>query len=281
MVAYIIMALIAYFIGSISFSVIISKKIAGFDVREKGSGNAGSTNVLRTVGKKAALLTLICDISKGIVAVLISLLIGVIAKNSNKAILVEIAALFVVIGHTYPIFFGFKGGKGVATSLGLILIINWKIGLICLIFALSLMAITRMVSLGSISAAILFAILVIFFRDNSYIVEYNATFILFGILLAGLVIINHRTNLKRIIAGTENRLSFKKTGNNDEKKEVVIEEKVEEKTEVKEEKKDDAIEEKNDDTPTVKENEKDKQENNIDDIIISSEKGKNIINNNK
>ena len=212
MISYILMALIAYFIGSINFSVLISKKIAGFDVREKGSGNAGSTNVLRTVGKKAAALTLVCDILKGVVAVLISLLIGVIAKNSSKAILVEIAALFVVIGHTYPIFFGFKGGKGVATSLGIILIINWKIGLICLIFALSLMAITRIVSLGSISAAILFAILVVFLRDSSYIVEYDVSFILFGLLLAGLVIFNHRSNVKRIFAGTENRLSFKKSG---------------------------------------------------------------------
>ncbi len=212
MISYILMALIAYFIGSINFSVLISKKIAGFDVREKGSGNAGSTNVLRTVGKKAAALTLVCDILKGVVAVLISLLIGVIAKNSSKAILVEIAALFVVIGHTYPIFFGFKGGKGVATSLGIILIINWKIGLICLIFALSLMAITRIVSLGSISAAILFAILVVFLRDSSYIVEYDVSFVLFGLLLAGLVIFNHRSNVKRIFAGTENRLSFKKSG---------------------------------------------------------------------
>ena len=217
MISYVLMALIAYFIGSVNFSVLISKKFAGFDVREKGSGNAGSTNVLRTVGKRAAVLTLVCDILKGIVAVLISLLVGVIAKNSSKAILVEIAALFVVIGHTYPIFFGFKGGKGVATSLGIILIINWKIGLICLIFALALMAITRIVSLGSISAAILFAILVVFLRDSSYIVEYDASFILFGLLLAGLVIFNHRSNVKRIFSGTENRLSFKKAGNNETK----------------------------------------------------------------
>ena len=217
MASYILVALVSYMLGSIMFSVIFTKKIKGFDVREKGSGNAGSTNVLRTVGKRAAVLTLVCDILKGIVAVLISLLVGVIAKNSSKAILVEIAALFVVIGHTYPIFFGFKGGKGVATSLGIILIINWKIGLICLIFALALMAITRIVSLGSISAAILFAILVVFLRDSSYIVEYDASFILFGLLLAGLVIFNHRSNVKRIFSGTENRLSFKKAGNNETK----------------------------------------------------------------
>ena len=213
MVAYVIMALIAYLIGSINFSVIISKKMAGFDVREKGSGNAGSTNVLRTVGKKAAIITLICDILKGIVSICIALIISKIAKEQRASILVELAALFVVIGHTFPIFFDFKGGKGVATSLGVILVINWKIGLICLVFALILMAITRMVSLGSISAAVLFAVLTLFIRD-SYIVDYDASFILFGILLAVLVIFNHRSNLKRIISGTENKLSFSKKSEN-------------------------------------------------------------------
>ena len=211
MLIYIVIAIIAYAIGSINFSVIISRKMAGFDVREKGSGNAGSTNVLRTVGKKAAALTLICDILKGVVAILIALLVSFFAKENSAAILVEIAALAVVIGHTYPIFFEFRGGKGVATSLGIILVINWQIGLICLIFALAIMAIARMVSLGSISAAVLFAILTLFIRDH-YIggIEFDFSFIIFGILLAALVIFNHRSNLKRIIAGTENKLSFKK-----------------------------------------------------------------------
>lgn len=212
MAVYIVMAIIAYAIGSINFSVIISRKMAGFDVREKGSGNAGSTNVLRTVGKKAAAITLICDILKGIVSIIVAIIIGKLSKNASPALLVEIAALMVVLGHTYPIFFEFKGGKGVATSLGVLLLINWKIGLICLLFALVLMAITRMVSLGSISAAVLFAVLTVFIRD-SYIVDYEANFIIFGILLAGLVLFNHRSNIKRIIDGSENKLSFKKEDN--------------------------------------------------------------------
>ena len=212
MITYIIVAILAYLIGSVNFSVLISKKMAGFDVREKGSGNAGSTNVLRTVGKKAAIITLICDILKGVVSVLIALFVGVIAgESANSAVVVEIAALAVVIGHTFPVFFGFRGGKGVATSLGVILIVNWKIGLICLVFALALMALTRMVSLGSISASVLFAVLTMFIRD-SYIggIEFDFSFIIFGILLAALVIYNHRSNLKRIINGTENKLNFKK-----------------------------------------------------------------------
>ena len=215
MATYIIIGMVAYLLGSISFSIIISKKMAGFDVREKGSGNAGTTNILRTVGKKAAALTLLCDILKGVVSILIAIIVGKFAKQVSPAILVELAALFVVIGHTFPIFFEFRGGKGVATSLGVILLINWKIGLICLVFGIILIAITRMVSLGSISAAVLFAVLTIFIRD-SYIagIEFEFSFLVFGILLAAFVIFNHRSNLKRIISGTENKISFKKKEEN-------------------------------------------------------------------
>ena len=206
MIIYIIIAIIAYLIGSVNFSVLISKKMAGFDVREKGSGNGGTTNVLRTVGKKAAILTLIADVLKGVVSILIAWIIGKFV-NSNSAILVQLAALGVVVGHTFPVFFGFKGGKGIATSLGILLLLNWKIGLICLIFAISLMAITRMVSLGSISAAVLFPILTIFIQD-SYLVSGN--YFVFGVFMAAFIIFNHRSNVKRILNGAENKLSFKK-----------------------------------------------------------------------
>ena len=100
MAAYIVIAIMSYAIGSINFSVIISRKMAGFDVREKGSGNAGTTNMLRSVGKKAALITLLCDILKGIVSIIIALVIGKIIKNVDRAFLVQIAGLFVVI-RTY------------------------------------------------------------------------------------------------------------------------------------------------------------------------------------
>ena len=211
MISYIIIAIIAYAIGSISFSVIFSKKFAGFDVREKGSGNAGTTNVLRSVGKKAAVITLVCDVLKGVVAVLIALLAGVIIKDLDKALLVQLAGVFVIIGHTFPVFFKFKGGKGIATSLGVLLIINWQIGLICLVFALLLMALTRMVSVGSIAAAVLFPVLVLFINQNYIVAESsNWSYLIFSVVIALLVIFNHRTNLKRIFTGTENKLSFKK-----------------------------------------------------------------------
>ena len=208
MAPYIIIAIIAYAIGSINFSVLFSRKFAGFDVREKGSGNAGTTNMLRTVGKRAALLTLICDILKGIVSILIALLIGRIVEQVDKALLVQIAALCVVLGHTFPIFFEFKGGKGIATSLGILLIINWQIGLICLIFALALIALTQMVSAGTVSAAILFPILSLFIGKEFFIVDGN--YFVFSLILALFVIFNHRKNIKRILDGNENKISFKK-----------------------------------------------------------------------
>ena len=207
MAAYIIIAIIAYAIGSINFSVIFSRKMAGFDVREKGSGNAGTTNMLRSVGKKAAVITLLCDILKGVVAILVAIILGNFVKNIDKALLVQIAGIAVIIGHTFPIFFEFKGGKGVATSLGVLVMTNWQIGLICLVFALVLMILTRMVSMGSVAAAILFPVLTLFISSH-YIVEGN--YFVYSVILALLVAFNHRSNIQRILNGTENKLSFKK-----------------------------------------------------------------------
>ena len=206
MVECAIVAIIAYLIGSINFSVILSKKMAGFDVREKGSGNAGTTNMLRSVGKKAAAITLVCDILKGVIAILIAMLMNKIFPNSNGALLVQIAGVAVILGHTFPIFFKFKGGKGVATSLGVLIMSNWQIGLICLVFALILIALTQMVSVGSIAAAILYPVLTLFIPQN-YIVPGN--YLIYSIILAVLIVFNHRENVKRLLKGTENKISFK------------------------------------------------------------------------
>ncbi len=212
MASYIIVAVIAYLIGSVNFSVILSKKMAGFDVREKGSGNAGSTNMLRSVGKKAAALTLLCDILKGVVAILIAIIVGAIIKKVDKELLLQIAGICVVIGHTFPVFFQFKGGKGVATSLGVLLMSNWQIGLICLVFALVLMALTRMVSLGSCGAAVLFPVLTLFINNHYTILtegKHGNVYFVYSLILAVIVLYNHRENIKRILSGTENKLSFK------------------------------------------------------------------------
>ena len=214
MAAYIIVAIIAYLIGSINFSVLISKKMAGFDVREKGSGNAGTTNMLRSVGKKAAVITLFCDILKGVVSIVIAIIVGNIAKNLDRELLLQIAGIAVVLGHTFPIFFGFKGGKGVATSLGVLLMSNWQIGLICLVFAVVLMALTRMVSLGSCAAAVLFPVLTLFINQHYTVLtdgKSGRVYFIYSVILAIIVLYNHRSNIKRILSGTENKLSFKNT----------------------------------------------------------------------
>ncbi len=213
MVEYIIMAMIAYCIGSLNISIFISKKMGGFDLREKGSNSTGATNVLRTLGKKAAAITLLFDILKGIVAIAISMIIGNIVEGTNKELLLQIAGIAAVIGHTFPIFFGFKGGKGVATSLGILLMSNWKIGLICLVFALVLMALTRMVSLGSCGAAILFPVLTLFINDSYTVLtegKRGSTYLIYSVILAVIVLYNHRSNIQRLLNGTENKLSFKK-----------------------------------------------------------------------
>lgn len=213
MVAYIIIAIIAYLIGSVNFSIIISKKTAGFDVREKGSGNAGTTNMLRSVGKKAAAITLLCDILKGVIAIGIAIIIGKIWTDLNAELLLQIAGIAVVLGHTFPIFFGFKGGKGVATSLGVLLMSNWQIGLICLVFALILMILTRMVSLGSCAAAVLFPVLTLFINDHYTVLtegKSGSVYFIYSVILAVIVLYNHRSNIKRLLNGTENKISFSK-----------------------------------------------------------------------
>ena len=212
MIVYILVAIIAYLIGSVNFSVIFSKKFAGFDVREKGSGNAGTTNMLRSVGKKAAAITLICDILKGVVAIGIAILFGYIPEM-NKELLLQIAGVAVILGHTFPVFFGFKGGKGVATSLGVLLLSNWQIGLICLVFALVLMVLTRMVSVGSCAAAILFPVLTLFINEHYTVLTEGKSgnvYFIYSVILAIIVLFNHRENIKRLLNGTENKISFNK-----------------------------------------------------------------------
>lgn len=187
--------------------------MGGFDLREKGSNSTGATNVLRTVGKKAAAITLLFDIVKGIIAIAISMIIGNIMKEVNQELLLQIAGIAVVLGHTFPLFFGFKGGKGVATSIGILLMSNWKIGLICLVFALVLILLTRMVSVGSCAAAILFPVLTLFI-NNSYTIltegKNGNTYFVYSVILAIIVLYNHRSNIQRLMNGTENRISFKK-----------------------------------------------------------------------
>lgn len=210
-------ALIAYLIGSVSGAIILSKGISGRDIRSEGSKNAGTTNMLRIHGKSAALMTLLIDVLKGVVAVLIGVIIDNVMQlqtypvNTDGLYLLGtmkyIAAVFAVLGHDFPIYFGFKGGKGVATSLGVILVLDWKIGLIVLAAALVIMLTTKFVSLGSISAAVIYVCAVLVFMSATN--QYNMAYFLCAFIIAFLVIIKHHENIKRLKSGTENKLSFK------------------------------------------------------------------------
>ena len=140
---------IAYLLGSINTSIIISK-ILGNDIRNSGSGNAGATNTLRTFGKGAAIIVVIFDGLKGIAAVLFAKYAPEIFKVSDPEMTaMYLAGLFAVIGHVFPVYFGFKGGKGIMTAISVVFVLDWEIGLILLITCLALMLLTRYVSFGS------------------------------------------------------------------------------------------------------------------------------------
>ena len=195
---YIFIILVGYLIGSINLSIVLSRR-KGKDIREQGSGNAGATNTLRTMGKKTAAIVLLFDILKGVVVVLLAKLMSGLAQDPN--LFIQLAAIAVIVGHNFPIYYGFKGGKGVATSLGVITVINPLSAVICLLFAIVLMVITKMVSLSVMLAAVLFPILIIFFAPNYFI---------FALVIVLLLIYRHRANIKRIVSGNENKISFDK-----------------------------------------------------------------------
>lgn len=212
-------AIIAYLIGSINISILLSKKLSGKDIRTSGSGNAGATNMLRTYGKAPAAATLIFDILKGVVAVLLAeladMLLGRAASlNAMPGAayilgnLAYIAGFFCVLGHNFPVFFGFRGGKGVATGLGVILTLNWQVGLIVLAVSLIIMAVSRYVSLGSIIGAAAFPLLLLAFGLGSG--SANIMEIIMACALAILIIARHHANISRLASGTENKLFSKK-----------------------------------------------------------------------
>ncbi|MDR1571130.1 MAG: glycerol-3-phosphate 1-O-acyltransferase PlsY [Clostridiales Family XIII bacterium] len=181
----------AYFIGTISPAILLGR-MKGVDIREKGSGNAGTTNVLRTLGRKAAAITLAIDVLKGSAAVLLAGLAG----GGALSVFCGFAAL---CGHIWPAPYGFRGGKGVATGLGVILAFDPAIGLISLGIALAVIALTRRVSAGALTAVTIFPALMH---------AAQPAYTLPAIAIAALLWIKHRHNVARIIRGQEPKLSF-------------------------------------------------------------------------
>lgn len=197
MLNYIIIAVIAYLMGSISFGMIVARFKGGPNLREVGSKNTGATNVLRVMGVKIGFLVFVLDILKALIACII----GRVWMGLNGAM---IAGLAVVIGHNWPCFFQFKGGKGVASTLAVMLMTFPIPAIICYVVAIALIFCTRYVSLGSITLAALFAVMVIAANWANWLV------IVWVVLIAGLLIVRHHANIGRLLKGCENKLSFKK-----------------------------------------------------------------------
>lgn len=214
-VKYLLIAVISYLLGSLNFSIILSRTVAKKDIRESGSGNAGATNMLRTYGKHFAVLTMLGDILKVALAILIAFLIlnapleyflKIAADKETAATMInykEFAGFFCVLGHIFPLFFKFKGGKGVAACTGMVILVDWRIALILFVIFVLTIVISKMISLGSIIIAVLYPVLIALFYQNLFL-------ILIAVLFAAIVIVAHRANIKRILNGTENKLSDKK-----------------------------------------------------------------------
>ncbi len=199
--------IVAYLCGSIPNAVWIGKRFWGVDVREHGSKNAGSTNVLRVLGRKAALPVFILDMLKGFVAVsVMGLLPHVVEVEPNLLMSLKIAAIFAAItGHILPIFAGFKGGKGVATLVGAIAALNPPLVLICFATWFIILAIWHYVSLASMITGVLFPIYTLLLPSTREITPL----VVFSAITAVLLIITHRKNIGRLRAGTESKIYLK------------------------------------------------------------------------
>lgn len=204
-IAYLLSAIIAYVLGGFNTSIVLSKYVQRKDIRELGSGNAGATNVLRTFGAKSAAAVVIGDSLKGVLAVVIGGLLGKqMIGEDFRGICFLIAGFFVVLGHVYPVFFRFRGGKGVMTTGAVFCVLHPVSFLLAItVFALTVL-ISRYVSLGSIMAGVTLILYSIFFLATP------AT-ILFAVLTVGLVMIRHAGNVKKLLTGTERKISVAKS----------------------------------------------------------------------
>ncbi len=187
----------AYIIGSIPFGFILSRLYKQIDIRSHGSGNIGATNVLRLLGWPAALLVLLLDAGKGTAAVLLAR-----ALSGNETGFVLAAALAVLVGHCFPLFLKFKGGKGAATGIGLLIPLSGYVCASAVLLAVVVIALTRYVSLGSIIGALSVPFLFLLFK-------FEPLYIIFGAAMALLVILRHHENIRRLIGGTESKFGQK------------------------------------------------------------------------
>ena len=198
--------LAAYLIGAIPTAVWVGKTFYGVDVREHGSGNAGATNTFRVLGKKPGSFVMAVDIFKGWAATsLAHFLVMAGAIEPDKLVLFKIImGVLAVVGHIFPVYVGFKGGKGVATLMGMVLAIHLEAALICLAIFILVLLISRYVSLGSMIAAIAFPLLLLLPRFH----PDEPLLIVFGFLLSLMVVLTHKKNIGRLLQGQESKVNF-------------------------------------------------------------------------
>ncbi|MDJ0635533.1 MAG: glycerol-3-phosphate 1-O-acyltransferase PlsY [Xenococcaceae cyanobacterium MO_188.B29] len=206
-----ILTIVAYLLGSTPTGYLAGKYLQGIDIREHGSGSTGATNVLRTIGKKAAIAVLAIDLLKGAIAVLLVKLIYASAIGEFVPIdwqpwLITLTALMAVIGHSKSIWLNFSGGKSVATSLGVLLVMNSTVALGTLAAFGVMLAISRIVSLSSITGAIAVIVLMVLFKQP-------IPYLIFAGLCGVYVIFRHQTNIQRLLAGTEPKIGQKLSEN--------------------------------------------------------------------
>ena len=211
-----ISAIIAYLLGSISFAIPVTKMFIGKDIRTMGSGNAGFTNVLRCVGKPAAAITFIGDFAKGIGAIFLGEMIfhlmcpGVANIDETAKVGAAVAGLFALLGHLFPLYFGFKGGKGVLISAGIICALDWRTVLILAAVFLVVLLITKTVSKGSLTVAVLYPVVTCVLNTTRYHSDAWLALTLIALCFAVVVIYMHRSNIERILNGTEPKTIAKK-----------------------------------------------------------------------
>lgn len=195
--------ILSYLLGSIPTAVWIGKSYYGLDIREHGSKNAGATNTFRVLGKKPGIIVLLIDVLKGVTATLIPVLL-LKALEVDEVVKVQIGSAFLaVLGHLFPVFAGFRGGKGVATSLGVVIGILPLAAAISMIIFLIVFLSTRFVSLGAITAALFFPFIL------KFAVGTDSVWLLsFGVVVSSMVIVAHRKNIKRLLKGEENKMNF-------------------------------------------------------------------------
>lgn len=202
-------AISSYLVGSVPFAIVISRIWKGIDIRDHGSKNAGFTNVYRVIGRLPAAMVLILDIGKGMAAVLLLIQIVPGTFPLSSVDLKILAAACVILGHVFPVFAGFRGGKGIATGLGALLAIIPLEAALALVLFVLIVAITRYVSLGSLSAAS-FIFLALLFERYYLGSEVPSELIFAMFILAVFVFFNHRGNIRRLLAGTENKFGRKR-----------------------------------------------------------------------